>query len=413
MYKKRTNKIQILIYIFAFFSMLDLNSVYDRLTNQNFYITEISIALSLCLGAFSLFKLQGLKKRIIVFLITYYIYVLIFLIYSPKENIIDFVIKFCLCLPSLIILFNADLSNIKLYLKSYSNIVYFVAVISLIFYVFTVVIPLISPINSVMVSWRGNAAFKNYLYLYFSADYSYFDGFLRNTALFVEAPQFGIHLCMALLYELFIERNVNFRKIFVLVVAIISTISFGSIIVMLVLFFAKYLLVPIKSRYFQMIRKVFSILIFVLMFIMIWYLFETKMSTGNSFKIRMDDFVSGFDSWKLHPFFGNGYGNDDVIMQYVGEFRSWNLRNGIIGFSNSIAMLLSNGGIALFLIYAASAFMFLKSRLLDVYVRLLIIFTILLLLILNSFAYSVLIISFLAIGYAVGIDSMDNTNKIK
>ncbi|WP_324722183.1 hypothetical protein [Latilactobacillus curvatus] len=404
-------KPQLLISIYAFFSMLDLNSVYARFTNQNLYITEICSLLATCLGIYALFKLKGITKRVLLFLFIYYCYLFIFLIYSPKEDIFGFIIKFSICLPVLVIFFNLDIENIDYYFKYYSHIIYIIALLSLFFYVFTEIVSIISPLNSMYVSWRGDASFKDYFYLYFSADYSYFHSFLRNTGIFVEAPQFGLHLIIALTYELFFNKAFRLRRVIIFMVTIVSTISFGSIIVMLIILFAKYLIIPIHNKYLKMLRIVLSITMFAFMIGIMFSLFVIKINTGNSFKIRLDDFISAFDSWKLHPMFGNGYGNDDVIKQFIGSFRSWSLRNDMVGFSNSVAMILSNGGIYLSMIYIISAILFLRSNISTFYNRCVLVLVLLMMLILNSFAYSMMLINLVAMGYSLGINQKNHINR--
>lgn len=330
----------------------------------------------------------------------------IFVLFSPKTNIIGFIIKFLIALPALILFFNTDRKYVDYYFRFYSGIIYGIALLSLVFYFFTTIIPVIPAINTIIVSWQGDSAFKNYFYLYFSANYSYFGSFLRNTAIFSEAPQFGLQLTITFAYEMFFSKKFSLHRLVIISIAILSTVSIGSIITMLCVLFAKYLVIRIDNKYLRVLRILLSFLVLGVIVSSILLLFFIKINTGSSFKIRVDDFLSGFDSWKSHPIFGNGYGNDEIIKQFAGSFRSWSIENNVYGFSNSIAMILSNGGIYLFSMYIIPAILFIKSNVADLYSRLVFLLVILLMLIFNPFAYNVIIINMISISYSLSVSSI-------
>lgn len=396
---------KILFFTFALFLVLDLNSVYTRLTTNAIPTTEICVILSILILCVSFLVDSRLDYKIVFFIFAYLAYLIVFLIFTPKTGLTGFIIKFGVMLPSLCLVFYKKTDNILLLLKYFAEIIIMLALISLLFYPFTNVLQILNPMGELTVHWRGDAPFHNYLFLFFTNDYSNYTNYLiRNTGIFVEAPQYGLNLIFALVYELCIREKIKKINILIIAVTIVTTISVGSIITMLIMFFAKFIMFPVKNQTLRRIKHTVSIVFFCIVTSSLVYLLDVKMGSGNSFKIRVDDFVSGFASWKLHPWFGNGYGNSEVIKQFVGEFRSWSVRNGVVGFSNSIAMVLSNGGILLFLVYAGAAFSFLKSNFINIWNRLLIVAVILLMLIFNSFAYSSVVFVFLAIGYSLGLD---------
>lgn len=392
---------RVILWIFAFFVLLDLNSVYTRMTYNPIPTVAVISTLSLFMCFFSFFNENIIKKKNIIIVFSYFCYILFFALFIPKTNIVSFLIKFALVIPILIIYFAKNNQASYLFFKYYSNIIFFLAIISLIFFPFTNVLHIIPSMGDILVSWRGVSPFHNYLYLFFNNEYSnYTANIIRNTGIFAEAPQYGLNLIIALMYELCICTKTRILNIVILCIAIITTVSSGSIIVMLIMLYTKLLATDSDNKYTGFFKLFFSIILLIAFLYIILKLFGEKVSTGNSFNIRVDDFRSGFSSWKLHPLFGNGYGNDDAIQQFVGNFRSWNKSNGIIGFSNSLAMILSNGGIALLLIYVWSASIFLKNSSIKLRNKLQIVGVIFFMLLLNSFAFSMMMIVLLSVGFS-------------
>lgn len=390
-----------LVAALAFFCMLDFNTVYSRFTTLDLYINEITILLCLGVPVFSILMNQKVNKKSVLFVLIYILYAITFVYFSPKVSIGGYIIKFILCLPMLVVYYSQDIKYSKNFLRYFSYFLYIIAMISLVFYFFTTIISVIKPLNTILVSWRGDAGFRNYFYLYFSADYSYFShGILRNTGIFVEAPQYGMNLVFALMYELFVNNSTNYKRVIIFCITIFSTFSFGSILTMMIMLYLKLLFENNSHTLIGIINTIILIVLAVLGLIVGYALVLSKINTGNSFKIRVDDFISGFKSWKLHPLFGNGYNNSSVVKQFVGSFRSWSLRNNQIGFSNSIAMILSNGGVYLFLTYLISSILFLCSEMRKKKYLFAIVFTFFSMLFLNSFAYSMYVINFMAIEFS-------------
>jgi len=391
-----------LLMVLALFLIMDLNSVYSRFSSGALPTPAICIALTLLLFATSCIEHKWINFRTLIVLLIYYAYLAIFVILSPKANLTGFIMKFGVLIPLLICFFSTNIKAGKLLLKYYANIMIVLALISLVFFPFTNLLNVIPSIGEINVQWRGNAPFHNYFFIFFNNGYSNYTSWLiRNTGVFVEAPQYGLNLILALMYELGVNRNINIKHVSILALTILTTISFGSIMTMLLMFYIRFLMINPKSRSLRRLKAGFSIGFLIIVIITLVYLLNEKMGNGNSFSIRVDDFTSGFQSWRLHPIIGNGYGNTKVIQEFIGSFRSWSLRNNIIGFSNSWAMILSNGGLMLILIYLWSIVSFLKSSFHNIGNRVLIILTLVLMLTLNAFAYSTIVIVLTALGVSV------------
>ena len=69
-----------------------------------------------------------------------------------------------------------------------------------------------------------------------------------------------------------------------------------------------------------------------------------------SWKTRSDDYAAGFRAWMHSPIWGNGFNNFDSVKYYMSSFRRDNL-----GFSNSLFVVLVEGGILLLSVYALPA----------------------------------------------------------
>jgi O-antigen ligase len=69
-------------------------------------------------------------------------------------------------------------------------------------------------------------------------------------------------------------------------------------------------------------------------------------SNTSSLDIRIDDYKAAIQSFKNDVIFGNGYGNEEEIKKYMSDFREYN-----DGLSNSIAVILAQGGIYFSMIY--------------------------------------------------------------
>lgn len=58
--------------------------------------------------------------------------------------------------------------------------------------------------------------------------------------------------------------------------------------------------------------------------------------------MRLEDLRIGIKAWRLHPFFGNGFADDSVLLQYMSFSRVWWNNTG---YSLGMTSLLSKGGL--------------------------------------------------------------------
>ena len=237
-------------------------------------------------------------------------------------------------------------------LLKYKNVIFIVALISLLFWLFGSLLGLIKPTGAIWTAWTGTgrpASVPSYFGIYFETQSVTTDigGFIRNTAIYPEAPMSSLNFCIALGIQVLSKQSNKWGKIqfWILLIAILSTGSTTGYIFLAVLLAFKinnsnnFLLEKFKSPLF--------ILILIFTAISVSYLIHQKTIYGiDSANLRIDDYKVGYRAWIQHPILGSGIENDEYVRQFVEPWRSYN-----IGFSNSPLKVLSDGGIYLFLGY--------------------------------------------------------------
>lgn len=242
-------------------------------------------------------------------------------------------------------------------MRKYTNIVIFIAVVSLFFWVFGSLSGLIHSTGYSYSTWSGGGAsirIISYYGIYYETQQLNFLGLLgsrivRNTAIFTEAPMASMIFSTAFLYELLIREKIEWRRCVILVVAVMSTFSTTGYTVLIIAVALRYVLSGSKTRGSLSIKLLFLPMAFLVALVALNFLVGQKLGTGSG-STRLDDFVAGYKAWMDSPLFGNGYGNAAAYQQYMSSFRSRNL-----GFSNSPMQVLTYGGIFLFAPYCIAA----------------------------------------------------------
>lgn len=268
------------------------------------------------------------------------------------KNYTFFFVPF-LCLW-LIYVFRGIKAIMALY-KYFSLLLVLISLISLFFYLMGSVFNIITP-SGEFIMYVNNVPKRvnNYFFLYFEPQNISLLGntYIRNCAFFYEAPKFSVLLSFAMIYELYFASKINKKSIMILSLTIISTISTTGIVFLLALFFSKVFFSERIAGY-SIIKKVFSVIIFITFICVTNFLSDAKIET-SSFSARIDDYIAGYRAWLDHIFIGNGYGNTIAIIQYMSLFRKNN-----IGFSNSIFRVLAYGGLYLSICYIFAPLLYL------------------------------------------------------
>lgn len=234
-------------------------------------------------------------------------------------------------------------------LEKYVNVIIIIAVISLFFWIFASILKIIPSTGLITSMWTGNDSVKfvkSYGYLYFEPQYAQFLFFkgVRNSAIFAEGPMASYNFSLALLSVIYMindDKNKKDIKIFILVIAIISTLSATGII-MLGILCLKYLNTKKYDDIYKVIFRILVNIVFCIVIIHMAYVTLSQKMQVNSGQLRSSDILSAYNVWIDNIFFGTGIGDHTAIYNYLPYFR---IKYKFFGLSTGLMVLLAEGGI--------------------------------------------------------------------
>lgn len=251
--------------------------------------------------------------------------------------------KYFIMLP-LFFLINSIYVNKEIFsalLSKFVNVVVILAIFSLFFWIFGTLLNVVHPTSTVINQWSGGQLINSYYNLYFETQQMIFFGFriIRNSGIFAESPIWGLILSIAYVIDFLILKFDKNSKRNIIILTMLSTISTtGIIIVGLAILYkimttsrwmTKLLLLPVT------LSLGFSLLL----------LLAEKSETVSA-NLRVDDYNIGFIVWKTSLWIGHGLNNGILAIQsHISTFT----RN--LGYSNTLFVILAQGGLLLFLIY--------------------------------------------------------------
>lgn len=202
------------------------------------------------------------------------------------------------------------------FFTKYAKIVFWFSLLSLIMYLFGVIIPII-PGKSVLIVRNGLLyEYKSYLNLLYTYQTQDILGrtMIRNCSLFLEGPGYAFPLAMALFAEYFCREKRSRFRVFILLVSIVTSFSYKGFIVAPLIFGAKLFAKPSGREKFQRamyrIRKLLIPIVFVLGFVLLRILLNVKMlNDANSYLARMEDTYVALMIWTRNFLFGIGFNN--------------------------------------------------------------------------------------------------------
>lgn len=351
-------------YILVFSLIIHSRSIWSYDSKIRIYFTFINIIL-LAIGSIGAIGLKGrlIKKRIYFFMASIFVllFVLSFIYLLSLHNLDGTLRLFVACallLMYCICCINTQDDFINVMKKLYI-VIFIVVVISLVMWFFGSILHVISPSGTIYSDWN-NRTVNTYYGIYYEPQTAYGlltgNSIIRNCAFFTEAPMCSFVFSIGLLiYEYILKgKSLCVRAIFY--IGIFSTICSTGYIILLLLIALKIVVYKPRNK-LQFFLKLFSLVASSLLLVLVWTIFMNKLDTmsGNT---RVDDFFAGYKAWRENPIFGNGIENLLCIQQYMSSFR---LNDN--GFSNSIMQILSDGGVALFILYLFSAFVEVKKLL--------------------------------------------------
>lgn len=397
--EKNNYVIDFFVFIYTLFIILSSNTIYYTSAQHNWYISELMIASLIGILIFLiLFKKIDLKKigNVVFFCILYFFTMITWLLINNSQNIYNFICIFFVLFPICLLIYKTSKYNVlNKFLKYYVTIMLFLAIISIIFYFLGPIFNIIKYTGKESIYWGGIKINYSYFWVFFcrQKEFFFYRSIYRNTGIFTEGPMYSLSLVIALSINTFLLNDKKFLKKIIFLFTIITTISTTGIIVSAIIIALDFL----KNKYNSKVIRYIKILIFPICIIILGgvsvYFYSLKQDT-SSYETRIDDYVSSFLAWKQKPIFGNGYGNNDAIKFYMSSFRADNK-----GLSNSIMVLLAQGGIVLFMFYFGAIINILKCHKDKEIIKFVII--IIILFVTTIFLYMPMLINLLAISYSV------------
>ena len=351
------NKISSVIdIILMFFLIISTNSIYVNIEDGysfNNYITILIFVSFVC--KIILFKIsKEIFNKILILLGVYYsIVILISIINFSKftiNNILYYFINFPLLL--VIILLLREQNKLQAWLINIINITVLLAVISLFFWIFVSNLNVISPTDYLINKWSDGGVVVSYYNMYFETQRIVImdNVIVRNSGVFAEAPMWNLILSIALMIQtLFLGRNDY--KTFILVLTILSTVSTTGVYI-IGLIIAYKIIFEVSGW-----KKYIALILVPILLLGLSFIWENKSETASA-SIRFDDYKAGIQAWFDNVFFGSGFLNGlRVIERYMDTTIRANL-----GYSNSLFVILAQGGIILFILYLLPMFLILLNR---------------------------------------------------
>ena len=300
-YRLRVNETKMYMYLLAFLIILS-HSIYAY-TNQRLVVNGIYAVLSF-LPASYFFRKRVLCVPIRNFLSWLAIYLAVCMIYFLKcvdiNDSISFVCRYVIYVPFLVLFFVTlgRWEYMLLVVKAIADIMYFIAIISLFFWIFGTILHIIPPSGTIYALW-GNSYRDFYYGLYLEVPGRLFKtDFYRNVAIFCEAPAYVFFLGISLTFENLLKKRRDIKKILVFIISIITTGTSTGMLVLLFNFGAFYWLKTSKPTANNIGMRVLMILV-----AMIGCIFFLKFAFSDSkiasIILRKKDYINGFNVWKI------------------------------------------------------------------------------------------------------------------
>lgn len=369
-------------------TIITCNTVFMNVNNSDYHkLLLFFYFINLIFGIF----LHGFKTRSfsfwLKFIMIYFLVLMPFLVLNSIKSYLDFFVYFLAILPIMILYFyNLKQSELRKLLIYFKKIMLFLAILSLIFFL-GINLGFFQTDKFVTIRWGSVVRIPSYFNIYFVPQNTVVFGIqtFRNSLFFTEPIMFCVFLLFALAIEK-LDHNRNFNKL-ILFVTILSTTSTAGIILALFYLFYDFVFLNRKKS-----LLIFLPIVLFLVGYLIYVLFISKMQS-MSYSTRLDDYFACLKTWLHFPIFGCGFMNTSTIALYMSSFRLNNL-----GLSNSIFVVLAQGGIYFFIFYLFPVFKLIKKYQKTEYFILIILF--ILLLFMAVIQYTIFTLTFLAIGFA-------------
>jgi hypothetical protein len=368
----RSRKINsILESILALLLVLECNTVYQRMTDMNLHMDWLCILVAFLLAFNTLRK--GVTKRKARIVFAFFVILAIYLILSfSKSNVVSFVMLFCCFFITMMIylLSKENEEQILSIYQKFANIVVYLTAISTIIWVGSEILHVFQPNMQIEIAWGNEHYVRGVFGLFFQCQRDTTFGlgdFYRNSGIFCESPMFSLVTTFALIYELFLRGCYKKVRIAILCIGILSSITSTGIFMLGVCFGLVYWeKIRTGKKWIKAIYAGGLIILLPVAFTLLQSVMDMKSTTG-SYAIRMADYIVGFRAFLRHPLTGTGFNSlANLIIEKSSVLSDFGMKISSVGFSNSIAAVLGQGGIYLFTIYLLPFILMLKTKMNEV-----------------------------------------------
>lgn len=323
-------------------ALLNCHSVYDA-GKMNMHLEIVTIIFLSAVLISNRYVIMTNTDRMILALII--IYQIPMLILADSSYRFTYFSKFILLTAMVYFLAVSDSDFEKDIAAIFTNLICIISALSLFFYVFTNMFPIIKPSGTYFMEWGYGRTISDYYGLYFNASVSKIFRY-KNSAIFTEAPVWSAILCFAIIVETFVSGRNDKKKIILLIITLLSTESVTSYVFLILYFISLIYLAVEKNEIMGSKVIILGGLVGAALLggVAIIYIMGKKMNTGYSYYLRLDDLKVTFSIFGEHPLFGIGFGNTEIRNQRIGSWR----RTFNVGQSSDLAYYIPGGGIWFF-----------------------------------------------------------------
>lgn len=333
----------ILEYLFVFLIVMQFNTLYTQFIHDTYFFGAIVLVLLLLLVVNVPIKFSP----IVGFLFMGGLVPLLNVHSSLKVYVLLYLTLLPLMTIYIMTYYKSNKGFVLNLLYKFSNIIFILALLSLVFWIFGSNMETIPYTGLVPTQWGGDDRFiPTYYGLYFETqEYTLFsESYIRNSGVFCEAPMFNFVLCTALAIDLFLRPVKKVIRPLIFVVTIISTMSATGII--LIILMLTFILLEKQGKQKNFIGLTIIGLVLAVMFLSISSVMDSKKETGsNSYNNRSEDIVRCMEVGMEHPFLGIG------ILYPANEFGG---QANMFGFSNSTFTSFAHGGFYFLFLFIVS-----------------------------------------------------------
>lgn len=353
-------------YLAALLVILECRSIYAQAVEINFHISGAAAAVLLLL---LVLKTAGqrvhrplLQRWAVLFLLMATVLLSLAVMSVPQDRLADFVLRFVIVLPAMILLFCIDREEGQelALLAKLSNVMVLLAVLSLVFWVLASQLHLVTPTGEWNARWLTQSFYTSYFGVYFECLTVIFLGYsgFRNTGIFCEPAMYSLCMAVALIYELFlretpkafggrvrigagkllVRRHQEFRRLKILLfsVTIVTTFSTSGIVLLFLLLFLKYAGLKPRNFWLRVLQLLSLGAVVSVVALLVYVVFQIRIPAA-AWNVIVNAYTEGLRLWESSPLFGTGYAGSTQAAALLK--------------SNSFFAILAEGGLALFAVY--------------------------------------------------------------